>query len=325
LVDGFTLVDVGCSGGIEPHWTLFGDGLRAVGFDPLEAEIERLRASAPAGVSYRAARVGWREMGARMAALRAAGPILDDGVLERASCHAAWTHMGLDFQRDVFNRGTPVALSDDLVELDDLVGDPVFGTPDFVKIDTDGADFEVLLGARRLLATGVLGVEIECQLHGGLHSYAGTFSNIDNLLRSLGFLLVDFEVYRYARSALPAPFVYDFPAQTQTGPVQWADALYLRDPVNAPVQAAVGFEVTPERLRRLVCLHELYGLPDGAAELIVRFRDAMGTPAQATRMLDGLVPSWVGPGTDYERFVTMFAADPTRFYPSRIGRGERSG
>ena len=39
----FTLLDVGCSGGLDPGWKAFGDGLKAFGFDPAIAEIERLR------------------------------------------------------------------------------------------------------------------------------------------------------------------------------------------------------------------------------------------------------------------------------------------
>src|SRR5690348_5844799 len=40
----FTLVDVGCSGGIDPVWRVFGDRLRAVGFDASVGECDRLTA-----------------------------------------------------------------------------------------------------------------------------------------------------------------------------------------------------------------------------------------------------------------------------------------
>ena len=49
----FTLLDVGCSSGIDPVWRIFGKSLLAFGFDPNIDEIERLSASeAAAGVSY---------------------------------------------------------------------------------------------------------------------------------------------------------------------------------------------------------------------------------------------------------------------------------
>jgi hypothetical protein len=44
-VPALTLLDVGCSGGLDPAWRAFGDKLAAYGFDPAIAEIERLRAA----------------------------------------------------------------------------------------------------------------------------------------------------------------------------------------------------------------------------------------------------------------------------------------
>src|SRR5438045_1896697 len=40
----FTLVDVGCSGGIEPIWRLFGRRFAAVAFDASVSECRRLQA-----------------------------------------------------------------------------------------------------------------------------------------------------------------------------------------------------------------------------------------------------------------------------------------
>ena len=40
----FTLIDVGCSGGVDRGWDLFGERLVAYGFDPGRHEIERLTA-----------------------------------------------------------------------------------------------------------------------------------------------------------------------------------------------------------------------------------------------------------------------------------------
>jgi hypothetical protein len=53
--DPLFVVDVGASGGIDSTWYEFEDQLRAIGFDPLAAEVARLGASAPKGVTYVAA------------------------------------------------------------------------------------------------------------------------------------------------------------------------------------------------------------------------------------------------------------------------------
>ena len=40
----FVLLDIGCSGGINPMWRIFGDRLLALGVDPNIEEVERLKA-----------------------------------------------------------------------------------------------------------------------------------------------------------------------------------------------------------------------------------------------------------------------------------------
>ncbi len=56
----FTLIDIGCSGGIDEVWRIFGSRLRAFGFDPNLQDIERLNAAEAkhSGVEYIAAFVG---------------------------------------------------------------------------------------------------------------------------------------------------------------------------------------------------------------------------------------------------------------------------
>src|SRR5258708_1394231 len=55
----FTLLDIGCSAGIDSTWRIFGEGLKAVAFDPNVNEIARLRAAETLhGISYEAAFVG---------------------------------------------------------------------------------------------------------------------------------------------------------------------------------------------------------------------------------------------------------------------------
>src|SRR5215216_1816179 len=58
----FFLIDVGASGGIERHWSVFGDRLRAIGFEPLVAEAQRLQQrAAGTKINYEAAFVTCRD------------------------------------------------------------------------------------------------------------------------------------------------------------------------------------------------------------------------------------------------------------------------
>ena len=60
-----TVIDVGASGGIDQIWRHFEPRFRAVGFDPLVPEVERLNAAeSNANVRYEAAFVGARDYSA---------------------------------------------------------------------------------------------------------------------------------------------------------------------------------------------------------------------------------------------------------------------
>ena len=49
----FRLIDVGCSGGLDPHWRAFGPNLQAIGIDASRAECARLaKAETLPGVEY---------------------------------------------------------------------------------------------------------------------------------------------------------------------------------------------------------------------------------------------------------------------------------
>src|SRR5689334_13875967 len=62
-MDELMLIDVGASGGIDGFWgECFGAKLKAVGFDPLIAEVDRLnKARGYGGIRYEAAFVGFRD------------------------------------------------------------------------------------------------------------------------------------------------------------------------------------------------------------------------------------------------------------------------
>jgi len=155
----FFLIDVGASGGIDRHWSVFGDRLKAIGFEPLLDEAERLRqVSAGSKISYEAALVSCHGFD------RLFPPDLrndrirskNNDPFQRVSAARAQELMRMNYAESVkvASAGAPV-FTDRVVVLDDFV--PLAERPsvDFLKIDTDGHDVEVLLGADALLRSGV--------------------------------------------------------------------------------------------------------------------------------------------------------------------------
>ena len=318
----FFLLDVGCSGGIEQRWHVFGNSLRAVGFDPLVTEIDRLNAAnTQAGVSYVAAFVTAHEY-ERLFPRQQRDDLIaskNDDPFQRVSAVAAQSRAEVSYVQEVFNAGAPVVMSDRTVALDDAVDASERAHVDFLKIDTDGHDIEAVLGADAIMAAGgILGLKVEVQLHGAIHPYANTFANIDRVLRERGFTLFDLTTYRYSRSHLPAPFVFDIAAQTTSGQVVWGDAIYFRDLGSLDYERMWTYEITPERVLKLACLFDLFDLPDCAAELLVN-RGAFLQPDVRDSLLDLLATGEPG---SYKQHVAAFEKDFKAFYLSRLRKAQ---
>jgi FkbM family methyltransferase len=307
----FCLVDVGASGGIDGYWEVFGDGLTAFGFDPLIKEVERMKTAARPGRHYHAYVVGdksyqvptgvpYSQPFTRTSAVRAA---------EIQKCNYVTTY---------FDQTGSGEYATEMIELDQffLRDHPV--DVDFIKIDTDGSDYQVLRGTKELLSAGnVLGLAVESQFHGPAHEESNTFRNIDRMLTGLGFSLFDLEVYRYSRRALPKPFVYRIPAQTESGQVMWADALYLRDEGKPELERGCPPALSPHKILKLACLFEIFGLNDCAVELLLKYRADIGHLVDVGGYLDTLTPHLHGQRLSYREYIRSFEQNPESFYPPK--------
>jgi FkbM family methyltransferase len=316
------LIDVGASGGIDRRWSVFGDRLTAVGFDPLISEVERLNATeTQSKVRYESALVGCLDYD------RLFPPeIRNDRIasrfnqpFERSSAVAAYNILKRDYVRDVFNSGAPVEYSSRTITLDDYLASNPQLRPDFLKVDTDGSDYPVLLGAAALIESDhLLGIAIECQFQGAVHEFANGFANIDRFLRARGFTLFDLDPYRYSRASLPSPFAIGIPAQTTSGQVNWGEAVYFRDLGHALYETQFGVAPTRERLLKLCCLFERFGLNDCAAEILASSEVLAALP-ERTALLDLLTPDTFG-DTRYDDYIARFNAGPLAWLPQNIER-----
>lgn len=88
---------------------------------------------------------------------------------------------------------------------------------DFIELDVQGGELDVLMGAERTL-DGTLGIQVEVEF---APMYVGQplFADIDGFLRARGFQLFDLSRYHVRRSS----------ATPTRGQLLWGHALYLRD------------------------------------------------------------------------------------------------
>lgn len=323
----FTLVDVGCSGGIDQAWRVFGDRLRAVGFDPAVAECERLNANETlSDVRFVAAFVG----------------VPVDHAIQQRRGDASWFGRNhwprLSVNATLQERATQIARTDEAerlrmnlwntvtladpntpVYLPDFFAREGFDDIDVLKIDVDGPDFDILqsvevdLAARRVLAVGA-----EVNFIGCGNDTEHSFHNTDRLMRRAGFDLVGLTVRPYSMRALPAPYALPIPAQTRSGRPLQGDALYVRD-LLADEFRGLGRSWSTEKLAKLVAIYALFGLPDCAAEVVVAERERLGTILDPDVVLDRLAAQ-AQPGREtpwtYADYMAAFAREDPFFYPS---------
>jgi FkbM family methyltransferase len=323
----FTLVDIGCSDGIHPVWWLFGRRLRAVAIDPNLAEIERLRkAETHPGLRYVAAYAG----------LPPEHPFLrkKDG---RGDWHRdPWHRMSVVKSQEILKSRLPSASGQAAANLSPeavlVQSPPVIVVPDylrqngldsvdFLKIDIDGKDFDVLNSFDSALDTlGILGLRLEVNFFGSAVETDHSFHNTDRFMKARGFELFDLTgVRRYSLAALPSRYLHEFPAETETGRILQGDALYLRD-LGHPEYRQLADRLGPDKLLNLICLFAVFNLADCAADIAIQFRDRLSALCDVDHVLDLLAvqaQGTAGQGLSYRQFMERFEAQDIMFFPAR--------
>lgn len=321
----FKLLDVGCSGGISPFWRVFDPSLMALGIDPVVGECERLNAQeASSSVRYRPAFVGLPDQ----------HPFVQKRGNNEPWGGNPWNRLSAQLATDILAsktkqedklailndwQGSGLADINSKIGVDDLVREENLSGLDFIKVDVDGFDLDVILsGENATKNSPVLGYTLEVNFYGSTSDTDHTFHNTDKLMREWGFDLFGLSMRRYSAAALPAPFEWDGPAQTLFGRPYQGDAVYLRDPMAAGTRGGPACpELSPHKVLKLACLFECFGLPDHAAELLKANEQALlaiCNPQELLNILAIEVDPTVG---SYSEYMDKFISDPEAYYRSR--------
>jgi Methyltransferase FkbM domain len=321
----FTIVDVGCSGGIGPIWRLFGKKLLAYGFDPDLDECKRLSAEEPlTGVHYIPAFVGLPP-NHPIAVRRGGNPYLQRNPWDRLAVARSLAVRDRlkpamsNAELTALNQWHRTTLADPnkSVYLPDFFRDRAIADIDLIKIDVDGPDFDILQTlADSLIELNVLAVGLEVNFFGSDDGTGHTFHNTDSLMRGLGFALAHLTMRPYSLAALPMKYRLPRPAESVSGRPYQGDALYVRD-WGDPAEAARQ-NLSPAKMAKLASIFAAFGLYDSAAEVVLTHRERLADFLDPIRLLDLLCVEAQGdeePKLSYVDYMAAFERDDDRFYP----------
>lgn len=279
-IPSFRLIDVGSRGGIRHEWHPIQPYSQFVGFDADAAECERLNTLHP-------------NIETHPVALAGKSGKFPFYITKSDHCY------GFRQGNDDFWSRFPNSINNQLKEVweleatsfDEWVSQTQYQHIDFVKLDTEGTEADILSGMSNSLSSKkILGVLTELWFEGVTKLGQGYgFTAQNDLLQSFGFQLFDIEVSRYPRTSMPvgklslqkntngsndisvtAPTLRKHYGQVLTG-----DILYFRDPIldfkNDPKNAEKFWD--DESILRLIVLLELYNYHDVALEILSFFKD----------------------------------------------------
>lgn len=239
----FVYVDCGARGGSRNPLVQAIPGALHIGFEPDGAECERLQHSSPANYSYYPVAVG-KTSEKRTLHLTA-----------RPSCSSL-----LEPDHDMWDQfaggGNLVAIRGvktvETVALDSYLPKRGINQVDFLKLDTQGTELEILQGAGTFLDSTVLGIVTEVEFS-PMYRDQPLFSDIDPYLKESGFMLFDLTRHRYRRTGYPT-------GSETRGQLVAGDAFYLKDYRRLTGNVA-------ERLVKLIFIASFYGFNDYALEV----------------------------------------------------------
>lgn len=269
LREPFRLVDIGVQGGVHRRWLALGDFLDVWGFDPLPDMIEKLKGANPKH-RYHAIGIG-HEDGERL--------------FERTanSCNSAFLPAiaaESDIGRDKNGNLPSYWHRAQIRRLDTLHAERWFPAVDFLKMDCEGFEINILKGAQRFLReSGVFGIESETHFLANPQFPRSHFVELYEQIAPLGFEVYDLELIAPMGFEICGPGRHPGQGQPNT-----FDFLFLGSAFKAQSEASV------DRLIKMIVTSEVCGLPYLARELIARNREALGSRLDsdaALRCLDG--------------------------------------
>jgi FkbM family methyltransferase len=270
LTEPFVLIDVGVQGGENKRWRPLGDCLVVHGFDPIEEVVQQLveENRGRSNRHYHCMALGNAE-GEQAFYFNPANPTASSMYQPSAG------RFGVEMSEQ--RRVVPIR------RLDSLWGEGVIPLADYIKIDVEGFEQDVLIGARELLRAGVLALQTETNF-GVSPSYPKThFAVVAEIALDNHLMLFDLVFNRIPRASFQHALVRKgfepISEQDGVGRPATVDVLFARDLIDE-VDHLDHYRtppppVTVNQLIKSMIICELHALNDIALDTAERFADRL--------------------------------------------------
>lgn len=247
------LIDIGASGGLEDNWQPAEKYLKVLGFEPDKTAWEML--SKQKKESYKYLNTG----------LYSKKGSVDFNVAKKQKVSSIYSPnfklLNQFPEAERFEIIKTVKIEVD--SLDNVLEEHNIENPDFIKLDTQGSEFEILKGGIKTLKSDILGLEIEVEF-AKMYQDQHLFSDVDKLARENGFYLFDIQRFYFKRKMGMA-------LGQSKGQIVFGNALYLVG-IDRFKEIIDGInDIQKKKIKALkafsICF--LYGYYDYALELLM--------------------------------------------------------
>jgi FkbM family methyltransferase len=278
----FVVVDIGVQGGENPRWALLGDHLVIHGLDAIKEVVEALEREHRSDPNrhYHWIAAGSAD-GEREFYFNAADP-----------CSSSFYAQGTD--RFGSSEGRVEQARKVLVRrLDSLLTEGTIDRPDFLKVDVEGFEKDVLLGASETLAS-VLGVEVESSFNVSPSYPKSHFATMQEILLERFLLVFDINFNRVPRATFQHALARKSRRRLRhpwsVGKPATLNVLFCRDLIDeadhSENYATLPAPASVDGLIKMMIVYELHGLNDIAVDTAQRFRDTLAPRLDVERAVD---------------------------------------
>lgn len=247
LTGPFFYVDCGARGDFAKTILAIFSDAHYVGFEPDAEECRELMMEAREGYSFYPVAVGKQNKTADLFVTK--NPGCSSLYVPNRAFFAPFIECGPFF--DVVSTQQV-----QVVALDDYFPQNGIADIDFLELDTQGSELDILHGAQNFLKNLLIAVKVEVEF-AEMYQKQPMFGDVDSWLRSHGFMLFDLERYHLRRKHCPS-------GVDSREQIVWGQALYLRDFRSFSIDTML----LKQKLSKLAMAASYYGFHSYALEII---------------------------------------------------------